>query len=117
MLNGGGGLGAVPIVDYRPYLDLDPAGNVHQRYHTFSTRERLIKANGYAGNRVMLTEDTRPSAMALAGHSAVWLEALDLQAQWLDRIAADTADGTLAAKVVRNKPEELVDACWTPAAR
>jgi hypothetical protein len=117
LLSGGGGLGAVPIIDYRTYQDLDPAGNVHQRYHTFSTRERLIKANGHADNRVMLTEDTRPGAFALNGHSAVWLEALDLQAQWLDSIAADGAEGTTAARVVRNKPKELVDACWTPTAR
>jgi hypothetical protein len=117
VLNGGGGLGAVPIVDYRTHLDLDPAGNVHQRYHTFSTQERLIKANGHADNRVMLTEDTRPGALALAGHSTVWLEALDLEARWLDNIAADTADGTSASKIARNKPNELVDACWTPTVR
>jgi hypothetical protein len=42
-------------------------------------------ANGHAENRVMLTEDARPGALALHGHSAVWLEALDLEAQWLDR--------------------------------
>jgi hypothetical protein len=45
------------------------------------------------------------------------LEALDLEARWLDNIAADTADETLASKIVRNKPNELVDACWTPTVR
>jgi hypothetical protein len=117
VLHGGGGLGSLPIIDYRTYLDHDPAGNVHQRYHTFSTRDRLIKSNGNADNRVMLTEDTRPGALALGGHSAVWLKALELEAKWLDAVAADTNEGSRAEKVVRNKPKELVDACWTPDAR
>ena len=117
MLNGGGGLGQIPLVDYRTYLDLDPAGNVHQKYHSFGTRDRLIKANGNADNRVMLTEDTRPGALALNGHSAVWLEGLDMESQWLENILADKADMPKAAKVAKNKPKDLVDACWTPDAK
>lgn len=116
ILNAGGGLGRIPIIDYRAYMDLDPAGNVHQRYHTFSTRERLIKNNGNADNRIMLTEGTGAGALALAGHSAVWLDALDLEAEWLDNIAADTSASTPTEKVIRNKPNDLVDACWTPTA-
>ena len=34
-------------------------GDVHVRYHSFSLRERLIKANGHADNHVMLVEDNR----------------------------------------------------------
>ena len=32
---------------------------MHLRYHSFSLRERLIKANGHADNHVMLVEDNR----------------------------------------------------------
>ena len=32
--------------------------------------------------------------------------------QWLANIAADTAPGTQAQKVVRDKPVELVDSCY-----
>jgi hypothetical protein len=117
MLHGGGGLADVPIVDYRTYRDLSPVGDVHMRFHTFSTRERLIKAVGHADNRVMLTEDTRPSALAVNGLSAVWLEGLDQQVKWLDAIDADKGAGSRSARVVRNKPKDLVDACWTPDAR
>jgi hypothetical protein len=33
--------------------------------------------------------------------------------QWLDRIAKDSSRLAAALKVARNKPEDLVDACWT----
>jgi hypothetical protein len=32
--------------------------------------------------------------------------------RWLDNVDADTARGTQAEKVARNKPAELADACW-----
>jgi hypothetical protein len=34
--------------------------------------------------------------------------------QWLDRIAADKSAGPVLPKIARNKPEDLVDACWGP---
>jgi hypothetical protein len=34
---------------------------------------------------------------------------------WLAAIHADTAGGTAAAKVIRNRPAGLSDACWTSA--
>ena len=40
-------------------------------------------------------------------------EALRLMDLWLDRIAADQTPGSAASKVARNKPNELVDACFT----
>ena len=59
LTSGGGGLRNLPIIDYRAYADDDPVGNIHLRYHSFSMRERLTKANGDAGNQVMLVEDMR----------------------------------------------------------
>ena len=38
---GGAGLATTPILDYRAYLDDAEGGNIHLRYHSFSTRERL----------------------------------------------------------------------------
>jgi hypothetical protein len=49
----------VPIIDYRAYSDDNPIGDIHLRYHSFSMREWLIKANGDADNQVMLVEDFR----------------------------------------------------------
>ena len=62
MLDGGGGLRDIPIIDHRGYADDRPAGDIHQRYHSFSTRERLIEANGDAGNQVMLAEEAPSTA-------------------------------------------------------
>jgi hypothetical protein len=57
--NGGLGLKHIPIIDYRAYNDDAPNGDIHVRYHSFSMRARLRKANGTARNQVMLVEDQR----------------------------------------------------------
>jgi hypothetical protein len=57
--NGGLGLRHIPIIDYRAYNDDAPSGDIHVRYHSFSMRARLRKANGTARNQVMLVEDQR----------------------------------------------------------
>jgi hypothetical protein len=57
--NGSLGLASIPIIDYRAYNDDAPNGDIHVRYHSFSMRERLRKANGDASNQVMLVEDQR----------------------------------------------------------
>jgi hypothetical protein len=41
------------------------------------------------------------------------VEALTRMEQWLAAIHADTAPGTAAEKVIRNRPTDLSDACWT----
>ena len=52
-MNGGGGsLGAIPIIDARPYLDL--TGDIHDSFRSFVTRARLVAANGRADNHVIL---------------------------------------------------------------
>ena len=37
--------------------------------------------------------------------------------RWLDAIEADTSNLSRAEKIVRNKPADLVDACWTQDGR
>jgi L-amino acid N-acyltransferase YncA len=52
-------LADIPIIDYRAYNDALGAGDIHVRYHSFSMRERLEKANGRSDNQVMVVEDNR----------------------------------------------------------
>jgi hypothetical protein len=113
LTSGGGGLAHVPIIDYRNYLDDAPNGDVHVRYHSFSLRQRLIKANGHADNHVMLLEDNR-----FRGNSSspVYQDALRQMDRWLTALAADTSGAPAAEKIRRAKPAELVDACWTRGA-
>lgn len=98
---GGGDLGLMPIIDTRPYRDTE--GDIHDRVRTFSTEERLKRANGRVDNRVTLTYGARSSDA----------ESVRLMDRWLDEIAEDSSAGSAIEKTARNKPAELTDACWT----
>ena len=111
LTNGGGGLKDIPIIDYRGYADDDPNGNIHLRYHSFSMRERLIKANGDADNQVMLHEDGRYGLYSSS--SPLLMRALSEMDKWIAAIHADSAAGTAHAKVVRNKPATLQEGCMS----
>src|SRR5438105_679719 len=107
---GGAGLAITPILDYRAYLDDAQGGNIHLRYHSFSTRERLQKANGYTDNQVMLTDDRRWGDSLKA---PVLREALGQMDQWLTKISDDASKDSKLVKLRRAKPADFVDACWT----
>lgn len=111
LTSGGGGLKDIPIIDYRAYSDDNPVGDIHLRYHSFSMRERLKKANGDADNQVMLVEDFRYGYYS--SDSPMLLDALKQMDQWLANIAADGAAGSAHEKVVRNKPATLQEGCNT----
>lgn len=108
ILHGGGGLAATPIIDYRSYTDDRPNGDIHMIVHQFSTRARLIAANGHADNQVMLvggkwgfTEDEPDLRMLFRQMDA-----------WLTNIAKDYSSSSTEEKVVNNKPADLQEGCW-----
>ncbi|MFJ1551317.1 DUF6351 family protein [Streptomyces sp. NPDC088246] len=105
MLNGGGGLADVPIIDYRDYTDDAAAGDMHMRFHSFSTRARLDKANGTHANQVMLTRSS--------GHGFTLAGMLSDMDQWLTGIKGDSGNDAPIEKIVRHQPQGLTDACWT----
>jgi hypothetical protein len=107
---GGAGLATTPILDYRAYLDDTPGGNIHLRYHSFSMRERLQKANGDTDNQVMLTDDRRWGDSLKA---PVLRQGLTQMDEWLTKITDDTSNDSKLTKLRRAKPADLVDACWT----
>ena len=111
LTSGGGGLAETPVIDYRAYSDDRENGDVHVRYHSFSMRERLMKANGHANNHVMLVEDDRYGLYSSS--SPVLRGALAHMDQWLSNLSADMTNAPKSEKVVRSKPVELVDACWS----
>ena len=94
---GGGGLGSVPIIDFRRYGDLE--GNPHDRMRSAQVRLRLERANGSAANQVLLLNPAR-------GFNAV-----RLMDQWLDRIAADKSAGPF----YRRSPATSRKNWWMPA--
>ncbi len=111
LLNGGGGLATMPIIDYRAYTDDLSNGDIHMRFHSFSTRERLTKANGSADNQVMLVEDFRYGYFS--SRSPVLQEALRQMDEWLVNLAEQAPGHRQPADVVGARPADLVDACWT----
>ncbi len=109
-LDGGGGLATTPIIDHRAYTDLLGVGDIHQRYHSFSTRERLIEANGDADNQVMLVRDN--SYGLFSADDPVLVHALEQMDRWILEVQASGADDH--REVVEAKPEGLEDSCWEP---
>ena len=95
----------MPIIDYRAYADDNPTGDIHLRYHSFSMRERLRKANGTADNHVMLVEDFRFGYYSSS--SPMLLDAPRQMDLWLANIAADQSDTARSVKVVRKIKDGL----------
>ena len=101
ILNGGNGLASTPIITRMSSGDTAVDGNIHLRFWSHSIRARLLKANGNVDNHVIVG-DLAPIPLLI--------EQMD---RWLSSIVADTSTSTKAQKVVKNKPADAVDACWT----
>ena len=109
-INAEAALRFVPILDVDViYTDTLAAGDVHMKYHHFTTRERIIKANGNADNMVIWAGVFGPRASQLT-------QAFIQMAAWLDTLSADTSDTPLEVKVVQSKPAGLTDGCWSGTA-
>ena len=97
----------LPVIHTRGYTDFN--NDIHTRERSFATLERHRKANGTTANLVMWTTPSglpgvNLARMALLAHN-----------EWLENILADTSNRPYAAKVIRNKPATLKDACWDAA--
>ncbi len=89
-------LGKIPEIAIRGTNNND----YHYPFRTYVNRNRLIATNGNADNHVFWTA---PPA------SQSTLKAMD---RWLAAIKADTSNDPPEVKVVRNKPADVVIACW-----
>ncbi len=111
LTNAGGGLASIPIIDFRDYNDVLPGGDIHVRYHSFSMRERLDKANGRHDNQVMVVNDNRFGLYS--NNNPLLREAILKMDRWITAIKADTRDIQQIEKVVQNKPADVVEGCYT----
>ena len=108
ILFGGGGLKETPVIDYRSYTDHRETGDIHMIVHQYSTRQRLIDANGHADNHVMTVgglwgyTEEEPDLGNL-------FRAMD---QWLMAIQTNQGNSAPSAKVVNARPYQLRDNCW-----
>jgi uncharacterized tannase-like protein DUF6351 len=111
LTNGGGGLAEMPIIDFRDYNDVLPGGDIHVRYHSFSMRKRLEKANGRSDNQVMWVNDNR---FGLYSNANPLLQSAILKMdRWITAIKADKRHIRQIEKVVQNKPADLQEGCYT----
>jgi hypothetical protein len=116
---GGGGLGSVPIIDVRPYMD--ESADFHDSFRSFSTRARLLAANGTANNQIILMAPRTELSSALLDPSAPYrqisVHAVLQMDQWLDAISKDASAAPQSEKITRNKPIDLIDACWSSSGK
>ena len=101
-LGGNGGLASIPILDVSGIYNDD--GGYHYQWFHFAMRDRLLQANGDTNNHVMWRGNPVPAATA-------WQAFI----QWVVAYKADTATGTQREKVLRDKPAQAVDGCWSSA--
>ena len=111
LTSGGGGLASIPIIDYRGYNDEVTNGDIHVKYHSFSLRQRLEKANGRSDNHIMLHEDNRFGLYS--NNSPLLQRAILTMDRWITAIKADTRSMPQIDKVVQNKPSDLREGCNT----
>lgn len=109
LTNGGGGLAHTPIIELREYTDELPNGDIHLKFHSFSFRERLRKANGDAGNHVMWSESLGHGGFGTA--NAKYRAAIELLDRWG---MANKSAGASHRSVLRTRPAAATDACWSP---
>lgn len=108
ILFGGEGLATTPVIDYRSYTDHREDGDIHMLVHQFSTRQRLLNANGHVDNHVMQIggrwgfTEVEPDLGNLFRQMDSWLMAISE-----DQIELDPIN-----RMIRNKPSTLRDSCW-----
>ncbi|MBL4581787.1 MAG: hypothetical protein JKY29_08220, partial [Gammaproteobacteria bacterium] len=108
ILYGGAGLAVTPVIDYRTYNDHLQGGDIHMIVHQFSTRQRLVNANGHADNHVMQVGGQWDFIEGQNDLGNLFRQ-MDY---WIRNIQANTLEFDPEIRVVRNKPASLLDSCW-----
>jgi len=97
-------LAKVAIIDIRAHSN-NP--DIHMPWRSWSTRDRLDRANGHHRNHVIRLH------FGSAGTAST--VAFDTMDRWLAAVESDTSDTTLEQKIVNNKPADYNDACFNSA--
>jgi hypothetical protein len=104
----GRNLALVPIIDIRAD---NGTADLHERWKSWATRDRIDQATGGHGNHVMRAF----SGIAPGGPpgAAAVTQAFQMMDRWLTAIESDPSATPKAQKVVANKPADVTDACFT----
>jgi hypothetical protein len=102
-VNSGNNLDQVPIIDLRG----PDHGAFHDAYRSWATRARLEREQGrFPRNHVIWM-----GHVPLIGDLNYTTEGLLAMDRWLTAVERDKGRGTLAQKVVRNRPDDIQDRC------
>lgn len=99
-LGGNGGLASIPVFDVTGIYN-DDDGYHYQWFH-FAQRARMRQANGDTRNHVMWRGNPVPA-------DVTWSTFID----WVAAYKSDDGRGSQKQRVVRNKPANAVDGCWS----
>ncbi|MCL2310534.1 MAG: DUF6351 family protein [Proteobacteria bacterium] len=99
-LVGNGGLASIPVFDITGIYNDD--SSYHYQWFHFATRDRLVGANGDSKNHVMWRGNPVPAV-------TTW----DTFIKWVSEYKADGGSGTQRDKVIRHKPSNAIDGCWS----
>lgn len=90
----------IPIIDWRHYLEeqLD----MHNSHQSFASRQRMLNADGDAGNQVIWFTDARPARAS--DQTPLAMAVID---EWMANIRTHPG-----ASVAANKPAGAVDRCF-----
>ena len=113
-------LSKLAIIDMRGWDDSNitvPPGNtpgaipIHHQWYSFAIRDRITAEAGDANNQALW----RFARTGLAPPGTMALDAYNTMDAWLSALKADTAGGTIDAKVRRTRPARAANFCLLPA--
>jgi hypothetical protein len=103
-------LATVPIIDLRAYTE---TGEIHTSFYSYKMRARLDEKNGQHDNQLIWTFPAAEPIIGVSPPPDITLKSLLTIDDWLARIEADKSGASRAEKVVRDKPPDANDKCFT----
>lgn len=97
-------LAKVAIIDVRAHSNVP---DIHMPWRSWSTRDRLDRANGHHDNQVI--------RLHFGSAGAATTLAFDTMDRWLAAVESDTSWAPPEKKIVNNKPADYGDACFNSA--
>lgn len=110
-----GALTQIPIIDQRTYTD--DWGDVHDFAKSFAIRARLAKVNGARNHVIWVAGGVANAPNVFAATSKVSTQlndaALKTMDAWLTALQRDRSNAPIIDKIVRAKPANAVDTCFS----
>jgi len=109
--SGAGSLGRIPIIDFRDYRD--PLGDIHDSYRSFVTRARIVARSGRSAEHYVLLRLPTVQRSPSQPRPERPFDSVQLMDEWLTSLAGDRSRDDRATQLLRARPSELSDACFT----